>query len=138
MTPERYSCGLSLVLMIALSPVGCGGGPELGIVTGTVTLDGQPVPNAFVVFTPKGPGRPSQTKTDTEGRFSLKFNGAREGALVGNHSVTVSTADVTDDGRNVKEVIPAAYNRQGSIDVTVEPGDNVIKLELESARKVAN
>ncbi len=59
-----------------------------------VTLDGKPVPNAFVVFTPKGAGRPSQTKTDTEGRFTLKFNASNDGALVGDHSVTVSTADI--------------------------------------------
>ncbi|MBI3468310.1 MAG: carboxypeptidase regulatory-like domain-containing protein [Planctomycetes bacterium] len=137
-TPNRSCCGVSLILMIALSPVGCEGGPELGIVTGTVTLNGQPVPNAFVVFTPKGPGRPSQTKTDAEGRFSLKFSGEREGALIGHHSVTVSTADITDAGQNIKEIIPAAYNRQGSIDVTVESGTNVINLELESTRKVAN
>jgi hypothetical protein len=100
-----------------------------------VTLDGQPVPNARVVFTPKGPGRPSQTKTDDQGNYTLKFNASAEGALVGSHSVTVSTADITDDGQNIKETIPAAYNRQGSIDVTVDSGANVIDFELRSDQK---
>ena len=136
MTPQRLLFA-SLVLLIACALAGCDQGPELGSVTGTVTLDGQPVPHAFVVFTPQGPGRPSQTKTDAEGRFSLKFNADREGALIGNHRVTVSTADITDDGRNIKEIIPAEYNREGAIDVAVKAGENVISLELKSAGKAA-
>jgi hypothetical protein len=135
---SRAASAYLLVLTIAFSLIGCESGPELGAVTGLVTLDGQPVPDAFVTFTPKGPGRPSQTKTDAQGRFTLKFSGTREGALIGQHSVTVSTADITDDGRNIEEIIPAAYNRKGSVDVTVERGDNVINLELESTKKVTN
>jgi hypothetical protein len=137
MIAKRCPRGLPLVLLIAATTVGCGGGPELGTVTGTVTLDGRPVPNAFVVFTPKGPGRPSQTKTDAEGRYSLKFNASQEGALIGTHIVTVSTADITDDGQNIKEIIPAAYNRQGSIEAVVQSGVNVIDLELKSAEPAA-
>jgi hypothetical protein len=107
-------------------------GPPLGGVTGTVMLDGTPVENAFVVFTPDGPGRPSSTKTDAAGRFMLRFNQGRAGALVGTHRVTVSTASITDDDRVIPERIPAKYNKRGSIAVTVNAGQNDIRLDLTS------
>jgi hypothetical protein len=112
---------------------GCdSGGPTLGGVTGTVVLDGTPVENAFVVFTPDGPGRPSTTKTDAAGRFTLRFDQSKSGALVGTHRVTVSTASITDDDRSIPERIPQKYNKRGSIEVTVNAGRNDIRLDLIS------
>lgn len=134
MNSKRISGGLLLALMIAVIPGGCGSDLDLGSVTGTVTLDGKPVPDAYVVFTPKGAGRPSQTKSNEQGRFTLRFNASNAGALVGDHSVTVSTGDITNDGKNIPEIIPAKYNRKGSIDVTVVSGTNEINLELVSAK----
>jgi hypothetical protein len=64
----------------------------------------------------------------------LKFNASNKGALVGDHSVTVSTADITDNGKNIPEFIPAKYNLKGAIDVTVESGANDINLELVSPK----
>ncbi|HIF01436.1 MAG TPA: carboxypeptidase regulatory-like domain-containing protein [Fuerstia sp.] len=124
---------------VILSTAGCGSdGPELCTVVGIVTMDGQPVPNAFVVFTPQGPGRPSEMKTDAEGRFELQYTEDRAGALVGKHDVTVSTEDIPDEGPAVKETIPAKYNRAGAIEVTVTDGANDIKLELESGGEIAD
>ena len=47
---------------------GCGGesGPELATVEGYVFLDGQPLPDATVIFTPES-GSPSYGTTDQEG-----------------------------------------------------------------------
>jgi hypothetical protein len=101
-------------------------------------MDGHPVPNAFVVFTPQGPGRPSETKTDADGRYRLAFTATRSGALIGKHNVTVSTSDIPDNGPAVKEIIPAKYNTRGSIEVTVTQGVNDIKIELVSGGKIGD
>ena len=128
----RFWIMLTIVSTTAILP-GCGSdGPPLGSVSGTVTLDGEPVPNAFVVFTPEGAGRPSQTKTDASGEFTLSFTGSEGGALIGTHQVTVSTEDIPDEGEPVPERIPAKYNTEGSISVTVKDGPNDIPLELTS------
>jgi hypothetical protein len=134
MSRARSMIAVLLATTLPVLIIGCGDDLNLGKVAGVVTLDGKTVPDASVVFTPKGPGRPSQTKTDANGRFVLSFNASNQGALVGDHSVTVSTADITDDGRNIPELIPAQYNRKGSIDVTVTSGSNEINLELKSSK----
>jgi hypothetical protein len=108
-------------------------GPELGRVSGKVTLDGKPVPNAFITFEPQSQGRPSTTKSDKDGNYELQFNPTESGALVGKHHVRVSTADQTSDGANVPELIPEAYRSEnGFIPVTVDSGTNTINLELKS------
>ena len=44
-----------IVAILCLTAAGCGGDklPPLGKVTGTITLDGEPLPNARVTFIPK-------------------------------------------------------------------------------------
>lgn len=128
---RAFPLAIVTATLLLVPLMGCdSSGPPLGTVEGTVTLDGTPVPNAFVVFTPQGQGRPSETKTDDSGRFQLSYTGSHKGALIGKHEVTVSTEDITDDGKKVKEIIPAKYNRKGSIKIDVVEGYNDIKLDL--------
>ncbi len=86
-------CVLTCVLML-----GCGGGGVSGLVkvTGTVTLDGQPVEGAAVSFSPAGnEGRASAGVTDAQGRFSLAPVGGGQGALPGKYQVAISKTQVT-------------------------------------------
>lgn len=107
-------------------------GLKLGRVSGTVTLDGEPVPGAFITFTPQFPGRPSMAKSDEDGHYELQFNPSRWGALVGEHHVTISTEDRTADDRLIPEVIPEKYRGENFIPVTVESGKQVHDFTLTS------
>jgi hypothetical protein len=81
-------------LLIALA--GCGGGPSIVEVTGTLTYKGQPVTNAFVYLVPEnGGGRPSWGQTDEQGRFKLNYDRGHDGALIGKHTVSVRARPVT-------------------------------------------
>jgi hypothetical protein len=88
------SAGLALA---ALAAAGCGGGPKIAEVSGVVTLNGKPYPNAVVSFQPLGskdnpnPGRGSVAETDQNGRFTLVYDGSERGALVGKHRVRIFT-----------------------------------------------
>ena len=65
--PSFLLAATGLAMMALL--VGCG--PPATIITGSVTLDAQPVPNASLEFFPiSGKGRVSFTKTDA-GRYQL-------------------------------------------------------------------
>jgi hypothetical protein len=120
--------GLMLCAVIA-GAGGCGGGgPTYAPVSGTVTLDGKPYGDAVVVFLPKAtpgnpnPGRSSAGETDGKGKFELKTDDLKRGAVVGKHLVKISTrgpvmqfdpATGSPDNApaNVKrDLIPAEWN----------------------------
>ncbi|MEZ6124224.1 MAG: carboxypeptidase-like regulatory domain-containing protein [Planctomycetaceae bacterium] len=76
-----------------LAVTGCGGAtdlPPLAGVSGTVTLNGQPLEGARVVFTPtEGAKQESLGITDSAGHYELMFSRAM-GAKVGDHKVQIS------------------------------------------------
>jgi hypothetical protein len=119
---------------------GCGRGKPAGIsfaaVTGMVTLDGEPLPQAFIRFEPES-GRPSFGRTDSAGAYSLRYKGEDWGAIVGPHSVKITTENLIEDTetgemRFVKEVLPSTYHARTTLTAVVEPGENVIDFPLES------
>jgi len=101
--------------------------PELGQVTGQVTLDGKPVPQAEVQFYPDQAKR-SQGRTDASGHFELRYDGDAKGAVVGNHTIVV----LKPVGMEMKESIPEQFNRFSELRREVKPGRNVIDLNLKS------
>lgn len=115
---------------------GCGGsGPELVPVRGTVTLDGDPLPEATLIFIPEN-GRNSTATTDASGRYELWYTRDRKGAVPGEHTVQVRTKTVfTDDeghDREVPQKVPSRYNDASELKVRVEAGKSEYPLELRS------
>ncbi|MSR32469.1 MAG: carboxypeptidase regulatory-like domain-containing protein [Gemmataceae bacterium] len=126
---------------------GCGEATEhakIVPVSGLVTLDGKPLPNAHVHFQPmaqgtENPGYGSYGKTDAAGKFSLSLNAQATqaaGAVVGKHRVAITTtqddtkydpAVGSPDGSNPKakapkEIVPAKYNAESTL--TFDVGSN--------------
>jgi hypothetical protein len=123
--------GLLAVLAILLAVPGCRhSGPELGVVSGTVTLDGAPLADADVYFD-SGHGRPSGGGTDANGVYRLVYTKAREGALLGVQKVRISTRRPTVGGFT-PERVPAVYNTQSTLTAEVKPGGNTIDFPLKS------
>lgn len=88
-----------VAVLIAMT-MGCNNSKfEFAEVTGRILLNGEPVPEAKVVFMPTttsedGESGPySQGVTDAEGRYELNTmdDDSRSGAVVGSHRVIVST-----------------------------------------------
>jgi len=116
-------------LAVLLFFSGCGGrGPKLGQVQGTVTLDGQPLKHAAVIFEPKAGGRASMAITDASGHYELIYLRDIKGALLGSHKAKISTASEDDP----KQRIPARYNRQTTLTAEVTPGANQHNFNLTS------
>lgn len=83
-------------VVLGLTLAGCGAErPQTIRVTGTVTLDGDPVEGAVVGFTPEEGGRPATGTTDAGGKFTLTTFEDGDGALPGRHLVTVSKTKTT-------------------------------------------
>lgn len=127
-----------LVLFAAIAVAGCSRGPEVGSVSGVVTLDGKPLESANILFTPKEGGRASAAMSDSQGKYTLKYTQDIDGALIGKHVVTITTAgEYYDDEGNEherEELVPDFYNNADVYVFTVDAGANVINLELDSSK----
>lgn len=123
----------SLLLIVA----GCGGSKPYDVVrvSGTVTLDGQPVADARVEFQPvatsvEGMGPDAVGTTDAQGRYTLTTTFDENGATVGENRVRISTHRLKEnpdnpDGKMIEvapEKIPARYNTRSELTFTVPPG----------------
>jgi hypothetical protein len=154
----------SVILGVAVT--GCGGGaedlPALGEVTGKVTLNGQPLVGATVIFTPgSGPGS-STGVTNESGEYKLVFRQAI-GAVVGSHKVAISKLNAGDPSlhdqaagtgpdapaaaaasgggghgqsagatRDPAETIASKYNDATELTAEVKTGINTFDFELTS------
>lgn len=80
---------LAVAVLLLFGLAGCGGGPNVVKVTGTLKYKGKPVTNAYIDFLPADGQRPSWGTTDPEGRFTLEYDEKTKGAAVGKHKVFV-------------------------------------------------
>lgn len=133
--------------VVVLNLAGCGSSsdrPELGQVTGTITLDGEPLKGIAVVFFPDN-GRPARDTTDSEGKYELTYIRETKGTKVGHNRVEVAPDEEggEDEGENdeapakpaaksKKPKIPARYNTKSELEADVKPGVNVFDFKLES------
>lgn len=130
----------SALVLLATLCIGCGGSgdkPKLANVTGKVIIDGKPTPNVIVMFTPEEGGRPSSGETDSSGNYRLVYSPTDTGAVIGNHSVSISAnteyteedlANPNIDLTKPKVEIPKEY-REIKKQVEVTSGSNTIDLE---------
>ncbi|PQO36837.1 hypothetical protein C5Y96_06635 [Blastopirellula marina] len=129
--------------------LGCDSGPSLAQVTGTVTYQGKPLDKGTIVFEVSG----------TRSAFGTIENGqivdvstfkSGDGAPTGEARVAVNSYDdggasvqqASPDGQNApggasrmvvgKSLIPAKYSNPATSDlqVTIQPGKNVVELDL--------
>jgi hypothetical protein len=124
----RY-LGASVTLVLA----SCGGRSDLAAVRGTVTLDGQPLAHAFVVFSPTQSGTTSYGKTDADGRYEMMFKDNEPGAWIGENLVRISTFDLGTGGKaGPRERVPVVYNQKTTLKANVRPGENTFDFDLKS------
>lgn len=145
-------CVLAIILSVfGLSLSGCGTGndrPQLGLVTGTVTMDGKPLYGVAVVFSPEN-GRPARGRTDLAGKYELTYIHETKGTKVGPNRVEIAASeeDLQDEeeqatagessgaatsGTREKPKIPARYNTKSILKADVKPGENVFDFQLDS------
>ncbi|MCS7239254.1 MAG: carboxypeptidase-like regulatory domain-containing protein [Thermoguttaceae bacterium] len=122
---------------------GCGGRSDVAYVEGRVTLDGQPLANATVLFIPQA-GRPASGVTDSNGRYVLEYEPGKRGAPVGTCRVQITTARGETVGPDrkpippVPEKVPMRYNVKTELSVVVEAGkSNKFDFDLKSGGPVA-
>ena len=134
-----------LLLALAVVAAGCSDAlvePDLGTVTGSVKINGQPAPDVMVQFEPKGSGAGKANEvgatstgiTDAGGNYELTYKGETKGAVVGMHTVRLTSAAGGGPAGGEAGVapvnIPANFNIESSIEKDVQKGENKIDIEI--------
>jgi hypothetical protein len=137
------ACSCLLVLGVVVAS-GCGG-LKTAQVSGTVKLDGKPLPNASVTFQPVGegnlnPGPGSYGVTNDKGEYTLAVNPQTSGAVLGKHRVEITSR--IDDGQDnnpnedrrtkARDRVPAQYNIRSTLTYEVKSGPNTADWDLKS------
>jgi len=118
-------------------------------VSGTVTLDGQPLAGASVRFNPdqKTKGLAAYGVTDQDGKFELKDRGDRKGAPVGHFRVVITKLAMPDGSPIPKDMdaitagateqLPANYSDPTKTELTadVPEGGKTFEFKLVSKKK---
>jgi hypothetical protein len=124
---------------LLLTSTGCSGvRSDLAAVSGIVTLDGEPLPRATVMFQPEAAGPASFGLTDTSGRYTMMYDVGVKGAVVGMHVVKITTYQERDPDTDpptpaAPEILPNRYH--GATELTAEviaSKKNEINFELFS------
>ena len=148
---HRSHIPVIVVGILAVFQAGCSGPgdqPELGLVTGSITMDGKPLVGVAVVFQPDS-GRPARGTTNAQGQYELTYIRQTKGSKVGPTRVEIAPNEegegaeemeagdeVTQNGsaqsKSGKPVVPARYNVKSELKVDVKPGENKFDFPLQS------
>jgi hypothetical protein len=132
---------LSIVLCLSLhcvGIVGCASDSSKGTLTGTVTLDGQPLESGLIRFIPVDGQTPTADATINAGQFTAEVP-------IGEKRISISAPKVvgkrkvyeTPDAPTidiVQELLPARYNVGGELMMTVQPGRQQKDFALTSGK----
>jgi hypothetical protein len=153
-TNDRRRLAFALALLCALTTAACQDEPPMvdngahqqfappflnpaalapQVVTGTVTMDGQPLVGASIAFIPLEYGKPATGRTDDEGRYQMMTGETEGGVVPGIYRVSISkTGAGSSDGTVGPESIPQAYNAGTILAVEVRSGAAAADFNLRS------
>ena len=129
MTTIRQSAWVSILLVCTVGALGCGGAdhPPLGYVTGTVTLNSEPLVGVIVLFKPDD-GRAATGVTDGKGFYKLEYAYGVKGAKVGPSNVSFEWPL----GFSGTKPLPEKYTTKSELKVEVKSGRSTVDFKLES------
>jgi hypothetical protein len=135
---ERLCTPGMLAMILAVAPAGCNRGPAIGTVTGDVTLDGQPVKDGHVLFSPldgngqTGGGSIREGKLLAEkvpvGKMKVELHGNK---LTGKKYKAYDTPESPWENE-VAELLPSKYNFTSELTLEVKRGTQDVKYDLKS------
>ena len=137
--------GLSVCAALGLCWLaGCGGkatykGPQRAAVSGTVSLDDQPVTGGTITFKPLDAEGRTASAMIQDGRYDIP---EEKGPNPGKYRVEITwdkpLGPPNEDNPDApppksNQVIPAKYNKESTLDRDIESGKNELNFELTSS-----
>lgn len=126
---------LFLTVCIMAAP-GCTSESGLGTVAGSVTLDGQPLKSGIIRFVPTNGQSATADATVADGKFAAQVPpGEKRIEITAPNVVGEKRMYDTPDSPSVEiveELLPARYNVESELTLTVAAGDQEPTFELKS------
>jgi hypothetical protein len=133
-----------LILCASLALCGVSGcGTKRPVVTGLVTLDGQPLNNGTIQFYPiAGDGQTSAASIGPDGRYRMEASPTKMKVVI--HATKVVGQRKAYEGQAdspmidvVEDLLPIRYSDMNKTELKVDvvPGENVADFELHSDKK---
>ncbi|MBN2295329.1 MAG: hypothetical protein JXM70_23060 [Pirellulales bacterium] len=129
-----------LLLLAALSAIGCSRSAGRNAVSGTVTLDGKPLENGAISFSP-APGEkgPSSGSSINNGEFTIA---KKQGLPAGKYVVVIRTSKLSgrmlrdpETGKSYPETVSVRFREGETLEATVsDDGTNRFEFQLNTAR----
>ncbi len=132
---------LAIALAVLVAVAGCQPGSDFNLaeVSGTVTMNGEPMPNVHVIFYPKATaenpdsGPYSEGTTDAAGKFSMTTRYGNPGSVIGPNRVEFEYADIDEEMLNAAEEEQEAAEASG-----IEADAATISASKEMQQKLKN
>lgn len=131
---------------------------KLGLVeiSGTITMDDQPLPNVAVYFHDRPNRVYSYGMTDENGRYTLMFDSRKTGVMPGEKEIEITSTknpaaslvdvseessssetegadgDESEGGNRSKEIVPAKYNTASTLKYTVTESNSAVDFDIDS------
>lgn len=137
---------LIAIALVATMTLGCDRGPKRARVHGKVTVGGQPITKGVVMFYPDD-GRPAIGQIEPDGSYELTTYDPGDGALLGEHLVTIEALEVEDLGPQPKSLleetaaparpprvrwlVPEQYADRSTSPLTATVDDKVNKIDFD-------
>lgn len=134
--------------LVACLLIGCGGGDDFATapVSGTVTMNGQPVTGGTITFVPLGEGeaevtgKPASGAIQKDGSFTLSTYEEGDGAVIGKHRVMYAppppVATAVPEGGHGAPSPPSPYAGAFPVkpQVEVTSGENQFDIKISKSR----
>ena len=127
------------VFAVLFAVAGCGeSNPSTAQVSGKVTLDGEPVEGALVLFIPDDPANKAATaSSQSDGSYTLTTFEAGDGAMPGSYKIKVSKKGLEDGGHNPYGASPAESRTADEIE-PMTPEEELAAMEAAYSPQDAN
>ena len=143
-----WPLGVAVLLLIAVAICGCGGDARRASIVGTVTFNGEPLPEGAIAFIPTAGNKgPSPGAVVSDGHFEVP---QKRGPFVGQNRVEIrasrETGRMIPDPRHPRgpnvpaaplvpefaEYIPEHYNDASTLVREVKQGRNTLDFDLKA------
>lgn len=129
-----------IIFTLATVAMGCSGsvdGPKLYSVTGTVTLDGQPIPDASILFKDPTGKNKSYFASVKDGSYSTEMEAGKRQVIITasrkSKDKMVDNAEGTGKEPAMEQYLPAIYNEKTTLEIdVVSGGENQFPFDLKS------